>query len=414
MPATKTMSSLAGLLDSDLEDDILHDSIEMPTPDSNQENVDRTTRSSAPTAPKAAAKPKASTTRARKVKPASRRLSGGFGVTKAKSATTTKPKDRRAPLKEQAYQERESDTEEVDDFQNAEAPVLKDKTNVPAQEKTVAEKPKKQPVKRGRKPMAEKPQLEVAPAPVAKNTSKATAAMQVDGEFEYTPTTSKTLKPKPARGTGRPAGRTKKTTVEPESSHEEIPETQADPMDLDPIASTNQAAEEEDEFPTSVYKRVSHARSYSKSRQPSVARVRAGSNTSDSERTSNADLRRKLGETTGRLESLELKYRNLREVGIKEAEANFEKLRKASEHRTKSTCPHLFHSSSLTPALTMPETISNAPFSRRFPNLHPPRFSHHANQPRNRNPRPKIPNFHTNHPTPNLRLANRPAQHPPQ
>ena len=338
MPTTKSMSSLAGLIDSDLEDDILHDSIEMPSPDSNQENVEKTARIVAPAASKGVSKPKASAAKLRKVKPASRRLSGGAGVTKAKSATTTKPRGRRAPLKEQANQEHNSDTEEVDEFQAAEAPVLKDKTNVPAQEKTVADKPKKQPVKRGRKPTAEKPQLEMASAAATKNTSKATPAVQVDGEFEYTPTTSKTLKakPKPKRGAGRPTARNKETTTEPETLHEEIPETQADPMDLDPTTTTNQAAEDEDEFPTSVYKRVNHARSYSKTRQPSVARIRANSNTSDSERTSNVDLRRKLGETTKKLESLELKYRNLRDVGIKEAEANFEKLRKTSEHRAKS------------------------------------------------------------------------------
>ena len=348
MPTAKAMSSLAGLIDSDLEDDILHDSIEMPTPDSNQENVDKAAPTAAPAASKTVSKAKAPAAKARKVKPMSRRLSGG-GVTKAKSTATSKPRGRRAPLKEQPNQDRDSDTtEEVDDFQAAEAPVLAEKTNMPAPEQTAPEKPKKQPAKRGRKPAADKAAQELTlTAAASKNPAKATAtAMQADGEFEYTPTTSKTLQPKPARGgggAGRPATtRNKHTATEPQpSQHEEIPETQADPMDIDPLApAAIQAAEEEDddEFPTSVYKRVNHARSYSKSRQPSVvARIRAGSNASDSERTSNADLRRKLGDTTKKLESLELKYRNLREVGIKEAEVNFEKLKKAAEQRAKST-----------------------------------------------------------------------------
>ena len=406
MPVAKTMSSLAGLIGSDLEDDILHDSIEMHT-DSNQESVEKTARSAAS---KGVAKP--TVAKARKRKPASRRLSGVAGVSKAKTATTAKPRGRRALLKEQANRERDSDTEEVDEFQAAEAPVLKDKTNVPAQEKTVVEKPKRQPVKRGRKPITEKPQLEMAPVAAIKNTSKATTAMQVDGEFEYTPTTSKILKPKPKpkRGAERPTARNKETTTEPESLHEEIPETQADSMDMDPTASANQVAEEEDEFPTSVYKRVNHARSYSKTRQPSVARIRAGSNMSDSERASNVDLRRKLGETTKKLESLELKYRNLREVGIKEAETNFEKLKKASEHRAKSMYPSL---TCRFPSCPPSIAVADLP-SRRLANHLPSRLPLHPNHHGKRNPRPQIPNLHPNHPARNLRLADRPAQYPPQ
>ena len=330
---------MAGLIDSDLEDDILHDSIELPTPDSNQENVEKTARvtAAAAAAPKAMAKAKAPAAKGRKVKPMSRRLSGAAGVTKAKSAAATKPRTRRTPLKEKANQNRDSDTEEVDEFQAAEVPALKDKTNVPAPETTASEKPTKQPAKRGRKAAAEKVIQELTLAPTTKQPAQAITAMQADGEFEYTPTSSKTLQPKPTRGATRATARKKQTTAESQASHEEIPETQADPMDLDHQELANQAAEEEedDEFPTSVYKRVSHARSYSKSRQPSVIRIRAGSNTSDSERTSNADLRRKLGETSKKLESLELKYRNLREIGIKEAEINFERLKKAAEHRNK-------------------------------------------------------------------------------
>lgn len=46
------------------------------------------------------------------------------------------------------------------------------------------------------------------------------------------------------------------------------------------------------------------------------------------------ELRRKLGEMTQKYEALELKYRDLREVAVKEAERNFDRLRKQSEERT--------------------------------------------------------------------------------
>lgn len=58
---------------------------------------------------------------------------------------------------------------------------------------------------------------------------------------------------------------------------------------------------------------------------------RAGS-ASDSERNSgDPQLRRKLGDMTRKFESIELKYRNLRETGIVEANANVDKLKKQCE-----------------------------------------------------------------------------------
>lgn len=61
-------------------------------------------------------------------------------------------------------------------------------------------------------------------------------------------------------------------------------------------------------------------------RQELHFRRRAGS-TSDTER-GDPNLRRKLGDITRKFENVDLKYRNLKEVGINEANANMEKLRK--------------------------------------------------------------------------------------
>ncbi|KAK3391023.1 chromosome segregation protein Csm1/Pcs1-domain-containing protein [Podospora didyma] len=49
-----------------------------------------------------------------------------------------------------------------------------------------------------------------------------------------------------------------------------------------------------------------------------------------------AALRRRLGEMTQKYESMELKYRDLREISVKEAERNFDRLRKQTEEKTKA------------------------------------------------------------------------------
>ena len=45
-------------------------------------------------------------------------------------------------------------------------------------------------------------------------------------------------------------------------------------------------------------------------------------------------MRRKLGEMTKKYENISIKYQDLREIGLKEAERNFERLKKQSEERT--------------------------------------------------------------------------------
>ena len=67
-------------------------------------------------------------------------------------------------------------------------------------------------------------------------------------------------------------------------------------------------------------------RNISRTKQDQPFRRRAGS-ASDTER-GDPNLRRKLGDVTRKFENVDLKYRNLKEVGINEANANMEKLRK--------------------------------------------------------------------------------------
>jgi hypothetical protein len=53
-------------------------------------------------------------------------------------------------------------------------------------------------------------------------------------------------------------------------------------------------------------------------------------------------LRRRLGEMTQKYENLEHKYRDLKEIAVKEAERNFDKLKKQSEEKSKGKPPAPF------------------------------------------------------------------------
>jgi Chromosome segregation protein Csm1/Pcs1 len=78
-------------------------------------------------------------------------------------------------------------------------------------------------------------------------------------------------------------------------------------------------------------------RSASRPRQENVCRRRAGS-ASDTERAvGDPNLRRKLGDVTRKFENIDLKYRNLKDVGVSEANANMEKLRKQCEATTAAS-----------------------------------------------------------------------------
>lgn len=97
---------------------------------------------------------------------------------------------------------------------------------------------------------------------------------------------------------------------QPTAPIEEIPETQAeDVMELD-------AVPEEDEDRNSVTGTAEPLESWS------------------SYGTSDAALRRRLGELTKKYEALEMRHRDLREVGVREAERNFDRLKKQAEERT--------------------------------------------------------------------------------
>lgn len=314
MPKAKTTTTRSGQVDTDMDDEL--DSAEpqaqaQPSPGSNQENNAAPGRKGRPRGKPASAK-------FTKTKAPARRVSGGAMAGKKKAAPKKKVAENRVPLKEQTNVHNADDTEEVDEF-NAPAIEQADPIeDVSMEEQPPAKEPpkRKKPAARGRKAAAKEPK------PQPKATEK-------DGEFEYTPMRN------------GDAGFTNKLPADKEApkpaagrkgAMKEVPETQAEPMDIDPPSVPDV---DEDAIPQSVYRQTSNLRASSKTRHAQVNRRRAGS-ASDTEQTGNDPaLRRKLGETNKQLDNLEKRYNNLREVGVTEANANFEKLKVQSEAKTK-------------------------------------------------------------------------------
>ena len=173
--------------------------------------------------------------------------------------------------------------------------------------------------------------------PKGQKTTEGAAAKE--DEVDNTPTVARQSKVqgvpqvKPSAAKKVPAKR--KAATGSEAKHQIVPETQPEPMEVDQtILSVDERAVVED-APRP------NARSYvcadSRSKQEPTVRRRAGS-ASDTERMGNDPaIRRRLGDMTRKFENMDLKYRNLREIGISEANVNMEKLRKQCEVTTAGT-----------------------------------------------------------------------------
>ena len=311
MPKAKAIASLSGLIDTDMEDDTVNmEADAFPTPDSNQEN--------AGPAKKRGVRGKATAKKFTKVKPAARRVSSESAA--PKRVAPKKAATDRAPLKEQLNIQQAEDTEEVDEF---DAPDHEDTNMDELVEPKQAAK---------RKPLGKK-----AGRPAKSKPLPQANTMEKDGEFEYTPTTirqSKRVTKSCASDSTKPNANKRQPSVELRRQEKIIPETQV-PMDTDPSEYPQEDEEDQDAVPQSVFRRTNNARNIANQRQPLVTRRRAGS-ASDTERGGgDPATRRKLGEMTKKFESLELKYKNLRETTIKEADANFSKYKAQSQAKAK-------------------------------------------------------------------------------
>jgi len=315
MPKAKAIASLSGLIDTDMEDDTLNmEADAFPTPDSNQENAP---------ARKKGGRGKAPSKRFTKPRTASRRVSGE-SIAPKKVAPKKKAANKRAPLKEQRNAQQAEDTEEVNEFED------KEQQDFVMDELVQAKQPakRKAPEKAGR--------------PRKKSPVQQVNAVEKDGEFEYTPTairqTKATKEPSASQGPKANASK-RQASTEPQQHEKIVPETQVQ-MDIDPSEFPEEDEEDEDAVPQSVFRRTNNARNTTRQRQPPVVRRRAGS-ASDTDRGGNDPApRRKLGDMTKKFEKLELKYRNLREVGIKDAEANFEKYKTQTQVKAKCRTFH--------------------------------------------------------------------------
>ena len=224
---------------------------------------------------------------------------------------------KRAPLSDKTNQQYASDTEEVEDFEQQDVTV----TTLASGDELDASVMAIQ--KQNSRPTKQKPSTK----------ANRVGAASSHAEFSLQPE-SPERRPAGSRiaASGKPQGQGRRqASVEQKQHFEIIQETQVSTMDMDDNGDGD--IEEETLRPATRY--MSVPRATSQPRQTSVPRRRAGS-ASDTERNDPA-VRRKLGEMTKKFENLDLKYRNLREIGLKEAEHNFERLKKQSAESQKGT-----------------------------------------------------------------------------
>ncbi|KAL8698372.1 MAG: hypothetical protein Q9201_006607 [Fulgogasparrea decipioides] len=324
MPRPKAIASLSAPADADVDEDSAM--IEaLPTPESNQENT-------GPTG-KGRGRGKATANTTTKAKSKARRASAGSLAGK-KKAVPKKTGSRRPPLKEQQNNRNPEDTEEVDDFDHDDGDEGQGQQSAVSADELVAVK---QPVKKTRtaakrKNPTSKKQTDSETLQQLKGTTK-------DGEFEYTPVTARQTKPT-KKAPGRPPANQANASLEPQNapkgmSEKVIPDTQDVIMEVGP-SDIPLHSEEDEEVPQSVFRRTNNAQSKQHGRQPPLIRRTDGADSDTENGGGDPALRRKLGEMTKKFENLDLKYKRLKDVGIKDAEANFEKLRLSSEAKSKA------------------------------------------------------------------------------
>lgn len=139
-----------------------------------------------------------------------------------------------------------------------------------------------------------------------------------DGEFEYTPTQGRQVrfadtKESPAKKRGRP------------SLDEFVPETQQ-PQVHEPVIRNDPPVRRTSTSPT-------------KSGFDRAAAQRLLQDSPSKRKGSDPELRRRLGDLTKKYDTLENRYNRLKEIGIVEANANMDKLRKHCETITEGMCP---------------------------------------------------------------------------
>ena len=298
MSKAQTTATLSNMIDIDMEDDTLA-APAATAAHSNQENV-------APVIKKRGRK----ATAKRFSKPPKKRINASSTVTAAANAGLT-----RVPLKEAANPPgaEEADTMNDSIVQTEGDGIVERKGKSKAHGKT------------------SRSTVEKCDKISKQSPSRTSLEKRKDGEFEYTP--------KVARTTKAPIAIKNKHSIATEGKHGKvIPESQ--------IALQDEMSEfpqegpiDSQRLPQSTFISRNQLRPDIRNRQRRP-RSRTGS-VSDTERASSDHaVRRRLGDATRKLDNLTLKYNHLRDVGIKEAESNFERLKTQAEARSKGRPPH--------------------------------------------------------------------------
>ncbi|EEH38672.2 hypothetical protein PAAG_08399 [Paracoccidioides lutzii Pb01] len=367
MPKRKAASKLSRLVDDDFDDDLLMEVDADHTPD---EDLDTTP----PPAKKAKGRPRstapktATTHTTTSLKPASR---------KGRSTVVVGP-NKRGPAKVSAA--RGHSVEQIEEAQEPADTSLSKEDNVQEEDHEHADV-EQEPVVEDEHEQASSDELDSPKTTThvirqsgnqantrAKQRKTTVKRMTLDDGFQYTPLGSRQTKPAKAppkaKAPMRPAARRQKPPIEPEvepevdkEEQEQMEEKEEEVEDEQEEREEEQEKveeeDEEEEIETTVLleKHDLSARSVSRSPtksfwrshiqtkppQTAIQQRKAGS-TSDGEKgESDTTLRRKLGDMTKKYENMDMKYRNLREVGILEANANVEKLRKQCEANTAAS-----------------------------------------------------------------------------
>lgn len=327
MPKAKAATLVSKTVDSDMEEDEHNGEHNgeldaLPTPDTDQETSPPVKKGRA-----TRGRPRATTAKGAKVKPASRRLSGRLAVVKKEAAPPKKITAKRVALKERRNKEHPQPEEaSIEDDQPPHG------TDGHESTASVDELGAKEQASKRRPPVKKQAEPDVV---------RETKAVENDEGFEYTPTTVRQthLHKKPSQAKQALAGN-RNPSADPQYASKVIPETQATPMDLDSSNFPDGDADPREVVPDSIFRKPSDKRANSRQPQSFLSTRRAGSASEIEGADEDSSTIRRLEEMTKKFEDLDTRYKTLKEVGIKEAQVNFERLKEQSEAKTKGKLHH--------------------------------------------------------------------------
>ncbi|PKY04511.1 hypothetical protein P168DRAFT_327450 [Aspergillus campestris IBT 28561] len=154
----------------------------------------------------------------------------------------------------------------------------------------------------------------------------------VDGEFEYTPAGTRQVKlPDPRKEAEEKPKRSRRAPAKKVQEEAPVPAEEVEAA-LEVVEDT-MIEEEEDSAPP-PRRSVSASptkRRQSTQRPPSYSPLKRKVGTDEERSNGDPELRRRLGDLTKKFDALENRYRTLKEIGVVEANANVDKLRKQCE-----------------------------------------------------------------------------------